>query len=73
MSLMIRIFTKTGWFWLFGALGDSLLITGLVMAALNHTVAGFTPMLWITLALISYVWLIFVTLVKILARLEKQV
>ena len=71
MSYMIKIFNNAGWFWLFGTIGDCLLIIGIVMAALNLTIGGFTPMLWITLALISYVWLIFVVLVRILARLEK--
>ncbi|MFC2045783.1 hypothetical protein ACFLUH_03800 [Chloroflexota bacterium] len=53
-----------------GMVGNVFLIIGLVTAALNTNIAGFTPLLWVILALIFYVNMIFSVVLRIMTRLE---
>ena len=55
-----------------GWLGNVLLITGLVAAALNTSIAGFTPVIWILLAFILYVVMIFSVVLRIMTHLESK-
>ena len=55
-----------------GSLGVALLIVGIVTAALNKTFAGFTPIIWFLLALACYLGMIWVVLMRMLARLEGE-
>ncbi len=55
-----------------GSLGFALLIVGIVTAAINATFAAFTPVIWFILALACYLGMIWVVLMRILARLEAK-
>ncbi len=55
-----------------GSLGVALLIVGIVTAAINATFAAFTPVIWLILALACYLGMIWVVLMRILARLEAK-
>ncbi len=55
-----------------GLLGNVLLITGLVTAALNTSIAGFTPVIWMLLAFILYVVMIFSVVLRIMIHLESK-
>ena len=56
-----------------GSLGVALLIVGIVTAAMNRTFASFTPVIWFLLALACYLSMIWVALMRILARLESRI
>jgi hypothetical protein len=68
----------TGWMtqpaciWYFGALGDALLIVGIVTAAMQLSFRGFTPTYWFVLAFASYLGMVWVVLMRILAQLESK-
>ena len=53
-----------------GMIGNVLLLIGLVTAALKINIAGFTPLIWIILALILYVNMIFSAVLRIMTRVE---
>ncbi len=55
-----------------GILGNVLLLIGLVTAALDISIAGFTPIVWILLAFILYVTMIFSAVLRIMTRLESR-
>lgn len=55
-----------------GLIGNVLLLIGLVTAALNTSIAGFTPIIWILLAFILYVTMIFSVVLRIMTRLESK-
>ncbi len=55
-----------------GILGNVLLLIGLVTAALDTSIAGFTPIVWILLAFILYVTMIFSAVLRIMTRLESR-
>ncbi len=55
-----------------GLIGNVLLLIGLVTAALNTSIAGFTPTIWILLAFILYVTMIFSVVLRIMTRLESK-
>ena len=55
-----------------GLIGNVLLLIGLVTAALNISIAGFTPIIWILLAFILYVTMIFSVVLRIMTRLESK-
>ena len=55
-----------------GSLGVVLLIVGIVTAAINATFAAFTPIIWFLLAFACYLGMIWVVLMRILARLESK-
>ena len=55
-----------------GIVGNVLLLIGIVTAALNTGIAGFTPVVWILLAFILYVTMIFSVTLRIMTRLESR-
>jgi len=55
-----------------GMIGNVLLLIGLVTAALNINIAGFTPLIWVILAFILYVNMIFSAVLRIMTRLESK-
>jgi hypothetical protein len=55
-----------------GFIGDILLVVGIVTAALNTSIAGFTPVVWILLAFALYITMIFSTVLRIMRRLETK-
>jgi len=55
-----------------GIIGDILLVVGIVTAALNTSIAGFTPVVWILLAFVLYITMIFSAVLRIMRRLETK-
>ncbi|MFC1964673.1 hypothetical protein ACFLWG_01540 [Chloroflexota bacterium] len=55
-----------------GIIGNMLLLIGIVTAALNTSIAGFTPVIWILLAFILYVTMIFSVSLRIMTHLESK-
>ena len=55
-----------------GIMGNILLLTGILTAALDARILGFTPVIWILLAFICYVTMIFSVALSILVRLEAK-
>jgi membrane protein implicated in regulation of membrane protease activity len=55
-----------------GIIGDVLLVIGLITAALNTNISGFTPLIWILLAFILYVVMILCAVLRIMDRLESR-
>lgn len=53
-----------------GIIGNVLLLIGIITAALNTSIAGFTPVVWILLAFILYVTMIFSATLRIMTHLE---
>ncbi|MBA7686564.1 hypothetical protein ES703_95014 [subsurface metagenome] len=53
-----------------GLLGNVFLVVGIVTAALDTSIAGFTPVVWILLAFILYVTMIFSVVLRIMTHLE---
>ncbi len=55
-----------------GIVGNILLLTGILTAALDARILGFTPVIWVLLAFICYVTMIFSVALNILVRLEAK-
>ena len=55
-----------------GIIGNILLVVGIVTAALNTSIAGFTPVVWILLAFVLYITMIFSAVLRIMRRLETK-
>ena len=55
-----------------GSLGVALLIVGIVTAAMKVSFGGFSPIYWFLSALACYLGIIWVVLMRILARLESK-
>ncbi len=55
-----------------GSLGVILLIVGIVTAAMKVSFGGFSPIYWFVLAFACYLGIIWVVLMRILARLESK-
>ncbi len=73
MTAMIKILTEPWMLWLCGSFGDSLVIVGIVTAALNKQIAGFTPITWILLGMVFYFYFIISLAARILVSLENKV
>jgi len=56
----------------FGTLGLALLIVGIVTAAVKVSFGGFSPIYWFILAFACFLGIIWVVLMRILARLESK-
>ena len=69
MEKLMEWLTQPACIW-FGGLGDTLLIVGIVTAAIGLTIGGFSPIYWFLLALVCYLGMIWVVTMRILARLE---
>lgn len=72
MCKLTECVKKPVWIWLTGGLGKALLIVGIVTAAMNVTIAGFTPVTWLLLALACYSGIICVVTMRILDQLESK-
>ncbi|MFC2050631.1 hypothetical protein ACFLTN_05595 [Chloroflexota bacterium] len=70
MTALMKMLTKPAMMWLCGSLGDALVIVGIVTAALNEQIAGFTPLTWIVLALVCYFYFIISIAARIMVSLE---
>ncbi len=55
-----------------GIMGNVFLLVGIITAALNTSIAGFTPVVWMLLAFILYVIMIFSVTLRIMTHLESQ-
>jgi len=55
-----------------GLLGNVFLLIGIVTAALDTSIAGFTPVVWMLLAFIFYVTMIFSVVLRIMTHLESK-
>jgi hypothetical protein len=55
-----------------GLLGNVFLIIGIVTAILNISIAGFTPVVWMLLAFILYVTMIFSVVLRIMVLQESR-
>ena len=58
--------------WLCGCMGDLLVLVGIVFAALNRSVAGFSPVVWILLAMVFYLYFIMSLLARMIAGMNKK-
>ena len=72
MKKLAECMTRPACICCLGSLGVVLLIVGIVTAAINATFAAFTPIIWFLLALACYLGMIWVVLMRILARLERK-
>ena len=70
MTAMIKILTEPAMMWLCGSFGDALVIVGIVTAALDKQIAGFTPMTWILLAMVFYLYFIISLVARIMVKQE---
>jgi ABC-type uncharacterized transport system permease subunit len=55
-----------------GIIGNVFLLIGIITAALDTSIAGFTPIAWLLLAFILYVIMIFSVTLRIMTHLESQ-
>ncbi len=72
MQQLQQFYSRKELIWVWGILGDILLIVGVVTAAVNTTISGFTPLLWVLLALACYVGMFFVITLRLLTHLEAR-
>lgn len=63
---------RSGWIFFFRILGVALLIVGLVTAALDVSLAGLMPTVWVLLALASFLGVICNSLFRIVIHLERK-
>jgi hypothetical protein len=70
MTALIKILTEPAMLWLCGSIGDALVIVGIVTAALNEQIAGFTPLTWILLGIAFYFYFIISLAARIMVSLE---
>ena len=68
MPFMVKLFEQNWMMWICGVCGDLLTITGIVFAILNKSAAGFTPIVWILLAMVFYMYFVISFLARILAK-----
>ncbi len=70
MENLLRFTMRPGWIIFLRLLGISLLIVGMLTAALDATYGGFTPILWVLLGIAAFLGVICGELFRILAHLE---
>ena len=70
MKELTKLMVHPFFMWYFGIVGDALLIVGIVTAAMEVTIASFTPTLWFLLAIACYIGMLWNVVLRILARLE---
>lgn len=70
MQRLQQLYARKELIWIWGAVGDILLVIGIVAAAMNTTISGFTPVVWLLLAFACYVGMFFVITLRILIHLE---
>jgi len=72
MERLLKFTMKPGWVLFLRLLGISLLIVGIVTAALKLTFGGFRPILWFLLAFAAFLGVICAELFRIVALLESK-
>ena len=72
MKELMKLASHPLFMWYFGILGDALLIVGIVTAAKEASIAGFTPMTWFLLAIACYLGMVWVVTLRILLHLENR-
>ena len=73
MEKIGKLWTSPMLTWIFGGLGDVLLVVGIVTAVMDITVfAGFSPIFWFLLAICSYLSWIGTIALRTLVRLESR-
>jgi len=72
MNGLMQSITKPGVVWIYGGLGDTLLIVGIITAAMGLTLGGFAPVYWFLLAFACYLGMIWVVAMRILDRIESK-
>lgn len=72
MTPLIKLMESKVMMWLCGFFGDSLCIVGIVTAALDTKIAGLTPIVWILLAIVFYMYFIISMAARILAALTAE-
>lgn len=71
MTFLIKMLEQSWMMWLCGICGDALTITGIVFAALNQSVAGFSPIVWILLGMVFYLYFAMSLLARIVVNIGK--
>ncbi len=69
MTFLIKMLEQSWMMWFCGVCGDALTITGVVFAVLNQSVAGFTPIVWILLGMVFYLYFVMSLLARIVANI----
>ena len=59
--------------WVFGAFGDALAIIGIIIAVKQTTLAGLSLVIWLLFAIICYIAMIWVVVMRILVTMESKV
>jgi len=72
MDELTRLAAQPLFMWFFGIFGDALLIIGIVTAAMDITIASFTPVLWFLLAINCYLGVVWIVALRILVNLESK-
>ena len=72
MTFLIRVLESKWMMWLCASIGDILVLLGIIFAALNMSVAGFSPIVWIILGIVFYVYFIISLLARLIARSSKK-
>ena len=72
MTGLLEYITKQPFILCIASIGDALLIVGIVTAAIGATIAAFTPVVWILLAIAFYVCTICLLLMRFAARQENK-
>ena len=70
MTALIKMLTEPAMLWLCGACGDTLVIVGVITAALDKQIAGFAPVTWILLGMTFYFYFIISIAARIMVSLE---
>jgi hypothetical protein len=70
MNFLIKMLEQPWMMWLCGICGDALTITGVVFAILNRSIAGFSPVVWILLAMVFYLYFIMSLLARIVVKVS---
>jgi hypothetical protein len=70
MTALIKMLTEPAILWLCGSCGDALVIVGVITAALDKQIAGFTPVTWILLGMTFYFYFIISIAARIMVSLE---
>jgi len=68
MTFLIKMLEQNWMMWLCGVCGDALTLTGIVFAVLNKSVAGFTPIIWILLGMVFYMYFVISMLARVVAK-----
>ncbi len=73
MNDLMKYMTKPAVIWIYGGLGDTLLIVGVITAAIGLTWGGFAPVYWFLLAFACYLGMIWAVTMRIVYRLESKI